>query len=150
MGEKMALNGRDTWVSTFWEFILFKATRVDPWTVQGLGAPTICTVENSHITFQLALCICGLTSTDATNRGYVVLLLLLRHSVMSNSLWHACQASLSFTISCSLLKLMSIESVMPSNHLVFCHPLLPSVFPSIRVFSNESILCIRLQSIIRI
>jgi len=55
------------------------------------------------------------------------------------------QASLSFTISRSLLKLMSIESVMPSNHLIFCHLLLllPSVFPSIRVFSNESAVCIR-------
>ena len=43
-----------------------------------------------------------------------------------------------------LLKLMSIESVMPSNHLILCHPLLlPSIFPSIRVFSNESVLCIR-------
>ena len=57
----------------------------------------------------------------------------------------ACQASLSITNSWSLLKLMSIESVMPSNHLILCHPLLlpPSVFPSIKVFSNESILCIR-------
>ena len=54
------------------------------------------------------------------------------------------QASLSFTISRSLLKLISIELVMPSNHLVLCHPLLlPSIFPSIRVFSNESALCIR-------
>ena len=55
------------------------------------------------------------------------------------------QASLSFTISQSLLKLMSIESVMPSNHLILCHPLLllPSIFPSIRVFSNESALLIR-------
>ena len=55
------------------------------------------------------------------------------------------QASLSFTISQSLLKLMSIELVMPSNHLILCRPLLllPSVFPSIRVFSNESALCIR-------
>ena len=52
------------------------------------------------------------------------------------------QASLSFTISWSLLKLMSIELVMPSNHLILCHPflLLPSIFPSIRVFSNESVL----------
>ena len=52
------------------------------------------------------------------------------------------QASLSFTISLSLLKLMSIESVMPSNHLILCRPLLPlpSIFPSIRVFSNESAL----------
>ena len=55
------------------------------------------------------------------------------------------QASLSFTISWNLLKLMSIESVMPSNHLILCHPflLLPSIFPSIRVFSNESALHIR-------
>ena len=57
----------------------------------------------------------------------------------------ACQVSLSITNSWSLLKLMSIESVMPSNHLIFCRPLLllPSIFPSIRVFSNESILHIR-------
>ena len=54
----------------------------------------------------------------------------------------ACQASLSITNSKSLLKLMSIESVMPSNHLILCHSLLllPSIFPSIRVFSNESAL----------
>ena len=55
------------------------------------------------------------------------------------------QASLSITNSQSLFKLMSIESVIPSNHLILCHPLLllPSIFPSIRVFSNESALCIR-------
>ena len=57
----------------------------------------------------------------------------------------ACQASLSFTISQSLLKLMSIESVMPSNHLILCRPLLllPSIFPSITVFSRQSALPIR-------
>ena len=57
----------------------------------------------------------------------------------------ACQASLSITNSRSLLKFMSIETVMPSNHLILCHPLLllPSVFPSIRVFSNESVLRIK-------
>ena len=55
------------------------------------------------------------------------------------------QASLSFTISRSLLKLMFIESMMPSNHLILCHPLLllPSIFPNIRVFSKESALRIR-------
>ena len=54
------------------------------------------------------------------------------------------QASLSFNISQTLLKLMSIESVMPSNHFILCHPLLlPSIFLSIRVFSNESALRIR-------
>ena len=70
-------------------------------------------------------------------------------SVMSDSLqphWTAkCQASLSITNSWSLLKLISIKSVMPSNHLILCRPLflLPSFFPSIRVFSSESVLCIR-------
>ena len=55
------------------------------------------------------------------------------------------QASLSITISQSLLTLMSIKSVMPSNHLLLCHPLLllPSIFPSSRLFFNESALCIR-------
>ena len=70
------------------------------------------------------------------------------HSVVSDSVtpWTtACQASLSFTISQSLLKLMSIELVMPSNHLFLCHSFLhlPSNFPSIRVFPNESVLLIR-------
>ena len=56
----------------------------------------------------------------------------------------ACQASLSITNSQSLLRLRSIELVMPFNHLILCHPLLlPSIFPSIRVFSKESVLCIR-------
>ena len=70
---------------------------------------------------------------------------------MSDSLWPpwtaACQASLSITSSQSLLTIMSIESVMSSNHLILCHPLLllPSIFPSIRVYSNESALCIRWQ-----
>ena len=60
----------------------------------------------------------------------------------------ACSASLSITNYPSLLKLMSIESVMPSNHLILCHPLLllPSIFPSIRSFSNESAFCIRWPS----
>ena len=70
------------------------------------------------------------------------------HSVTSNSVtpWTAAhQAFLSITNSQSLLKLLSIESVMPSNHLILCHPLLlpPSIFPSIGVFSNESALHIR-------
>ena len=58
----------------------------------------------------------------------------------------ACQASLSITNTQSLLRLMSIESVMPSNHLILCHPLvlLPSIFPNIRLLSNESVHRIRL------
>ena len=65
---------------------------------------------------------------------------------LSETPWTAaCQASLSFAISRSFLKLMSAESVTTSNHLILCHPLLhlPSIFPSIRVFSNESVLRIR-------
>ena len=62
------------------------------------------------------------------------------------TLWTAaCQASLSFPISWNLFKLISIESMRPSNHFILCHPLilLPTIFPSIRVFSNELALCIR-------
>ena len=71
---------------------------------------------------------------------------LLSHVPFFATPWiAACKASLSITNSQSLRKLMSIDLVMPSNHLILCHPLLllPSVFPSIRVFSNESALCIR-------
>ena len=70
---------------------------------------------------------------------------LLSHVWLFSTPWTAAhKASLSITNSQSLLKLMFIESVMPSNHLIFCHPLLllSSIFPSIRVFSNESVLCI--------
>ena len=73
-----------------------------------------------------------------------VLLLLFSHSVVFDSLRPyglpaACQDSLSITIFQSLLKPMSIESVMPSNHLILCHPSPPAfIFPTIRVFSNES------------
>ena len=76
------------------------------------------------------------------------MLLLFSHSVVFDFVtpWiAACQASLSFTISWNSLNLRSIESVMPSNHLILCHPLLllPSIFLSIKVFSNESVLHIR-------
>ena len=70
----------------------------------------------------------------------------LSHVPLFVSPWTAaCQASLSFTISQSLFRFMTTESVMPSNHLILCRPLflLPSVFPSIRVFSNESAVRIR-------
>ena len=76
------------------------------------------------------------------------MLLLFSHSAVSSSLspWTAAyQTTLSFTIFRSLLKLMSIELMMLSNHLILCHPLLllPSIFPRIRVFSNEWALLIR-------
>ena len=70
--------------------------------------------------------------------------LLSRVQLFATPWTAACQTSLSITNSWNLLKLMSIEVVMPSNHLILCHPLLlPSIFPSIRVFSNESVLHIR-------
>ena len=77
---------------------------------------------------------------------FFVVVQSLSHVQLFATAWTAaCQASLSFNISRSLLKLMSIKSVMPSNHLILCHLLLllPSVFPSIRVFSNELALHIR-------
>ena len=84
-----------------------------------------------------------------SDSDHLELLLLLSCSVMFDSatLWtETClQSSLSFTVSWSLLKLMSIKLMMPSNHVILCLPLflLPSVFPSIMVFSNESVLHIR-------
>ena len=77
---------------------------------------------------------------------HIVVVWSLSHVRLFVTPWTAaCQASLSFTISQSLFKLMAIESVMPSNHLILCRPCLPlpSVFPSISVFSNELALCIR-------
>ena len=76
----------------------------------------------------------------------IIVVQLLNCVQLSVNPWPAaCQASLFFTVSCSLLKLMSIELVMPSNHLILCHPLLflPSIFPSIRVFSSKLALHIR-------
>ena len=79
-------------------------------------------------------------------RWFVILVQSLSHVRLFATPWTAAdQASLSFTITWSLLKLMSIELVMPSNHFNLCHPLLLllSIFPSIKVLSNESVLCIR-------
>ena len=83
---------------------------------------------------------------DSSAPGSSVLHSLLEFAQLFVTPWTAAhQAPLSFTLSWSLLKFMSIESVMLSNHLIFCYPLLllPSVFPSIKVFSNEWALCIR-------
>jgi len=90
-----------------------------------------------------------LHSLDVSPRMCSVCCCSVTHSVVSNSLQpHRLQRirlPLSFTVSRSLLILMSIESMMPYNHLILCYPLLllPSVFPSIRVFSSESALCVR-------
>ena len=84
--------------------------------------------------------VCGFSSVQS-----------LSHVWLFTTPWTAaCQASLSITNSWSLLKLISIELVMPSNHLILCCPLLlpPSIFLSTRVFSNESALCIREQKLV--
>ena len=89
----------------------------------------------------------GWSTRSSDCKSMIVVTVFSRSAVSdSETPWTAArQASLSFTISQSLLKLMSFESVMPSNHLILCHPLLllPSIFPSIRVFSNKFALHIR-------
>ena len=113
----------------------------------------------SHLFLCLSLCVCfnDIGGILYWNNGHIIYNILLaafshrsvqslRHVWLFATCWTAArQASLSITNSRSLLKLMSVVSVMPSNHLVFCFPLLllPSIFPSIRVFSNESVLRIR-------
>ena len=82
---------------------------------------------------------------ERKKKKIIVAVQSLSHVQLFATQWTAaCQASLSFTISWGLLRLMSIESMMPSYHFTLCHPLLLlSIFPSIRIFSNESALCIR-------
>ena len=74
--------------------------------------------------------------------GHVVFIQLLSHIQLFVTHWTVARQASMFIINSELLKLMSIESVMPSNHLILCRPLLlsPSIFPSIRVFSNELVL----------
>ena len=92
--------------------------------------------SNSGFPFLVSLVFCGNSQSVQSLRGV---------QLFATPWVAACQASLSITNFWSLLQLMSIESVMPSNHLILCHPflLLPSAFPSVRVFSNESVLHIR-------
>ena len=103
----------------------------------------------ASIFFAILILFC-ITLTSPFNYSVQFSSVQFTHSVVSDSLRphglkHTSPPSLSITSSQSLLKLMSIESVMPSNHLIFCHPLLPlpSIFPSMRAFSNEPVLCIR-------
>ena len=86
-----------------------------------------------------------LTISYPKNIQFSSVQLLSRVQLFATPWIAALQASLSITNSRSSLRLTSIDLVMPSNHLILCHPLLllPSIFPSIRVFSNESVLCIR-------
>ena len=109
----------------------------------GLPCPPLGDLPNPGIAsaFLVSLALAGrFFTTTATWEAQSEDLVPFSHSVESDSLWHP-----SVTNSQSLLKLVSIESVMPSNHLILCRPLLllPSIFPSIRVFSNESVFHIR-------
>ena len=104
--------------------------------------------ETVHLTYLLRNLYVGQEATVRTGHGRTVVAVvqsLSRVQLFATPWTAAHQAPLLLTISWSLLKLMPIELMMPSNHLVLCHPLLllPSIFPSIRVFSNESALCIR-------
>ena len=102
----------------------------------------------SVVSFIKSICII-FQAFQMPNNMYFSAVQSLIHVQLFVTPWIAAhQASLSITNSQSLPKLMSIVSVMPSSHLILCHPLLPpSIFPSIRVFSNELSLCIRCQSI---
>ena len=107
----------------------------------------VCWLWNQKTQAQFKLLLCGsllVSSLGATGPVFIfVVVQLLSNVWLFVTPWTAAyQASLSFTISLSFLRLTSIESVMPSNHLIRIHPLLflPSVFPSIRVFPNESAL----------
>ena len=109
-------------------------------------SPICLSMSNYHlilITRASLLVSCGIFCRTAF--AVLVVQLLSRVSLFVTAWTVSCQAFLSITISQSLLKLMSIESVMPSNHLILCCPLLllPSIFPNVGVFSNESALCIR-------
>ena len=100
---------------------------------------------NLHMRFQILLNSMLLLLSRFSRYTRLLMCPSVYFSCSAVTSWTAArQASLSITNSRNLLKLMSIESVMPSNHLILCHRLLlPSIFPSIRVFSNESVLCIR-------
>ena len=109
-------------------------------------------VHPSLYFYHLSVCLSMSIIYLSTYPIYLSIYVVFSRSVTSSSAtpWTAAHpASLSFTISQSLLQLMSIESVMPSNHLILHHPLLlpPSIFPSIRMFSNESLFTSGSQSI---
>ena len=123
------------------------ATSLGPWMATWKAVTLGCYMrdEQTAISFIQVMWGSYLTVADQPTLDYTVSS-VARHVQLFATPWTAeHQASLSITNSWSLLKLMSIELVMPSNHFILCRPLLllPSIFPSIRVFSNESVLRIR-------
>ena len=126
---------KDLLYSTWYSAQCFVAA----WMEESLGELDTC------ICMAESLC-CSSQTTTILVIGYVAVVQSLSHVRPFVTIWTpACQASLSFTISQSLVKIMSIESVILFDYLIFCHPLLllPSISPSIRVFSNELVLRIR-------
>ena len=123
-----------------WHLVVFS------WLPSGLGGLVQSELKPVLLIIVLtALSLLCLNCLDFVFLDAVVFQLLIRVWFFATPWTAACQASLSFTVSWNLLKLMSIESVMSSNHLILCHPrlFLPSIFPSFRVFSDESALWIR-------
>ena len=114
---------------------------------QSIGASASASPSNKYSgLFYFRIKWFDLLAVHGTLKSLLVVVQSLSHVQLFATPWTAaCQASLSIANSQSLLKLMSIESVMPSSHLILCHPLLllPSIFPSIRVFSSEFALHIR-------
>ena len=111
-----------------------------------MGTPTCCLFMWPGLAYKVETLRVTSQERDTGEDGISFVVKLLSHVQLFAPPWTAPhQASMSFTISQSLLKLMSIESVMLSNHLILCRPLLllPSIFPSIKVFYNETALCIR-------
>ena len=146
----------DSWLNVFGKNTssVMLCYTLDP--IQDISYPVVLLVLSLPITvrqevlhllfvrFSLLLCIMtwSHSHTSVTSTGFSSVQ-SLSHAQLFATPWPAAhQASLSFTNSQNVLKLMSTESVMPSNHFILCHPLLllPSTFPSIRVFSNESVL----------
>ena len=105
----------------------------------------VCVCVCVCVYFRSTLCIHQVMGTQVFSLQCIRVQSLSRVRFFETSWTAPLQASLSITNSQSLLKLMSIESVMPSNHLILCHPLVlpPSIFPSLRVFSSESVFHIR-------
>ena len=137
---------QETWVPSLgWEDLLEERMATHSSTLawripmdRGAWQATVRGVQESNMTEQLC------TAQHLLQQTSVVVQLLSHIRVFATPWIAACQAFLSFPISQSLLKLMSVKSVMPSNHTILCRPclLLPSIFPSIRVFPSELALCI--------
>ena len=119
---------------------------IGTWNVRSINQGKLDMVKQEMVRINInILGISGLKYTEMGEFNFTSVQSLSRVQLFVTPRTLACQASLSITYSQSLFKLMSIKLVMPSNHLILCCPLLllTSVFPSIRVFSNKSVLCIR-------